>query len=198
MPNAARTGLRVIAGEYRRRRLEVPDAPEVRPMLDRVKTALFSVIGPLLPDARVLDAFAGSGALGIEAISRGAAHARFVERHPACLTALRRNLETLGLGPDRATVQAGEVGAALKALADGPERFDLIFYDPPFSDAEALPGGPLAEDGPRLARLLAGAEARVVFRYPSEAPGLLAGLELIDRRRWGRSGVSLLAAGRTA
>lgn len=120
--------MRVIAGELRGRRLQAPKGDATRPTSDRVREATFNALGSLgaVDGATVLDGFAGSGALGIEALSRGAAHCLFVERDRAALDALRANLATLGLGPDRATVQPGDIGAATG-------RFDLALLDPPYA-----------------------------------------------------------------
>lgn len=122
--------MRVIAGELRGRRLKAPPGTTTRPTSDRVREATFNALGSMdvIDGARVLDGFAGSGALGIEALSRGAAHCTFVERDRGALTALRANLEGLGLGSDRATVFAGDVlhctGAWDLALLDPPYAFD--------------------------------------------------------------------------
>lgn len=119
--------MRVIAGELRGRRLEAPRGDTTRPTADRVREATFNALWSrgAIEGATVLDGFAGSGALGIEALSRGAEHCLFVERDRAALEALRRNLAALGLGPDRATVQPGDLGGV-----DG--RWDLALLDPPY------------------------------------------------------------------
>jgi len=135
--------MRVIAGEHRGRRIEAPPGRTTRPTPDRVREALFSSLearlgGPgSLRDARVLDLFAGSGALGIEALSRGAAAAVFVEKDPGALARLRENLEELGL-LERSRILPGEVRSALAALARSQERFDAVFLDPPYGDPEAV------------------------------------------------------------
>lgn len=120
--------MRVIAGELRGRRLAAPPGTGTRPTSDRVREATFNALGSMgaIEDATVLDGFAGSGALGIEALSRGAAHCTFVERDRAALAVLRANLDTCRLGPDRATVVAGDV-----RLADG--SWDLALLDPPYA-----------------------------------------------------------------
>lgn len=121
--------MRIIAGLAKGRRLAAPPGTDVRPTADRVREALFSSLQPRLPGARVLDLYAGSGALGLEAISRGAAHATLVERDRRTLTVLRANVEAVGLpgvvvlAQDVAAVLAGEVPGA---------PFDLAFADPPY------------------------------------------------------------------
>jgi 16S rRNA (guanine966-N2)-methyltransferase len=121
--------VRVIAGTAGGRRLVTPKGDRTRPTADRVRESLFSSLQPRLPGARVLDLFAGSGALAVEALSRGAAHATLVERARPALAAIRANLETAGV-EDRATVVAADLPGAL-ARVDGP--FDLVFLDPPYA-----------------------------------------------------------------
>lgn len=120
--------MRIIAGKWRRRLLEAPPAQHTRPTLDRVREALFSMIASRIgsfESLRVADLFAGSGALGLEALSRGAAHATFVENDAAAVAVIRRNAQRLGASVD---LLAGS------ALALPPtEPFDLIFADPPYA-----------------------------------------------------------------
>jgi 16S rRNA (guanine966-N2)-methyltransferase len=126
--------MRIIAGEHRGRRIAAPPGERTRPMLDRVREALFSTLGDLVADARVLDLFAGSGSLGLEALSRGATHARLVERDPRALAVLKANVELLGVG-DRARVvraDALEPGAWHEADAERTP-YDLVFLDPPYA-----------------------------------------------------------------
>ena len=127
--------MRIIAGDLKGRVL-APVQGRTRPTAARVREAIFNILGPAVPEAQVLDLFAGTGALGIEALSRGAAQAVFVEDHPEALKALRRNLETLGL-PDRSQVLPLPVAAALRKLAARGERFDLVFLDPPYGGGAA-------------------------------------------------------------
>jgi len=121
--------VRVIAGSARGRRLESPRGTSVRPTSDRVREAIFNSLGSLdlLRGARVLDLFAGSGALGIEALSRGAAHVTFIDRDPGALDVVRTNLELTGLA-ERATVRRGD---ALGQVG-GDVSADLVLADPPY------------------------------------------------------------------
>jgi 16S rRNA (guanine(966)-N(2))-methyltransferase RsmD len=137
--------LRVIAGTVGGRKLVAPKGG-ARPTQDRVKEALFSSLGDLVIDAAVLDLYAGSGALGIEALSRGAAHAVLVETDAAAVTAIRLNVETTGFGP-RATISQRPVDTFVKSGAPGGP-FDLVFLDPPYD----LPA-------PEVASVLAGLAA---------------------------------------
>jgi 16S rRNA (guanine966-N2)-methyltransferase len=120
--------VRVIGGELRGRRLEAPDGIATRPMLDRVRESLFATLGPWIPGANVLDLFAGSGSLGIEALSRGARRARFVERSPRALDCLRANLSALDLGEKAHVVR----GNALAEETWGDEPFDVVLFDSPY------------------------------------------------------------------
>jgi 16S rRNA (guanine966-N2)-methyltransferase len=120
--------MRVIAGTARGRRLTAPRGSRTRPTSDRVREAVFSSLQPRLPDAAILDLFAGSGAMAIEALSRGAASAVLVEDNRAALAAIDVNLDTAGVGP-RATVVAASLPGAMARLV-GP--FDIVFLDPPY------------------------------------------------------------------
>ena len=122
--------MRIVGGEWGGRRLEAPRGRETRPTTDRVREAWLAALQAELPGAAVLDLFAGSGALGLEALSRGAAHATVVESAPAALAALRANVEALGAG-DRARVVRGDAMRFLHRLA-AEERFDLTLADPPY------------------------------------------------------------------
>lgn len=122
--------MRIVGGVYGGRRLQAPRDARVRPTSDRVREAWMSIVAEALPGARVLDLFAGSGALGLEALSRGAAHADFVEMHRASLDALRANVAALGAG-DRATVHRGDAERFAGRLA--PRAYDLAFADPPYA-----------------------------------------------------------------
>ena len=121
--------VRIIAGRFRGSKLDVPDAPGLRPTSDRVRETLFNWLQPRLPGSRCLDLFAGSGALGFEAASRGAAHVLMVERDARLVQALRAGAERLRA--DAVRVQAGDALAVLREAA--PEPFDIAFVDPPFS-----------------------------------------------------------------
>jgi 16S rRNA (guanine966-N2)-methyltransferase len=127
--------MRVIAGALKGRRL-APVKGRIRPTAAKVREAIFSILGEAVSDVRVLDLFAGTGALGIEALSRGAAEAVFVEDHPGALRVLRRNLEDLGLTA-QAQVLPLPVVTALKKLAARGARFSLAFLDPPYGGGVA-------------------------------------------------------------
>jgi 16S rRNA (guanine(966)-N(2))-methyltransferase RsmD len=123
--------LRVTGGESRGRRLKAPR--NIRPTQSIVKEAIFNIVGHVIEDARVLDLFAGSGAIGIEALSRGAAHVTFVDREPRGLAILRQNLDALGL-KERARVVRADVARWLDTSPDEVKQADLVFLDPPYGD----------------------------------------------------------------
>lgn len=149
--------MRVIAGSAKGRTLDAPRGGGTRPATDRIRETLFSILEPILGDARVLDLFAGAGTLGIEALSRGSAHVTFVERSAEALKALRRNIASTGFS-DRAEVVAANVLAFLEQKVVGP--YDVVFCDPPFADVTILEAT-LAH--PRLSGALS-PEAHVVAR----------------------------------
>jgi 16S rRNA (guanine(966)-N(2))-methyltransferase RsmD len=124
----------VIAGRWGGRRLAAPRGRGVRPTSDRVREALFSTLGPIA-DARVLDLFAGSGALGIEALSRGASEATFVDSDGAAVRAVRENLASLGA---TAEVRRADARAFLRNARAAGRQYDLVFLDPPYRRAGAL------------------------------------------------------------
>jgi 16S rRNA (guanine966-N2)-methyltransferase len=125
--------MRVVAGTARGRKLVTPRGRDTRPTSDRVREAIFNALGSLgvVEDARVLDLFAGSGALGIEALSRGATHATFVERDDRAIEAIWSNLVATGLA-DRALVTANEAVSWL-SRRPGPGPYDLAMADPPYA-----------------------------------------------------------------
>lgn len=123
--------LRVTGGESKGRRLRMPKS--IRPTQGIVKQAIFNLVAAQVEGARVVDLFAGSGALGIEALSRGAAHVTFVDRVPRGLAILRQNLDELGL-KSRAGIVRAEVGRWLESAPDEIKEADLVFLDPPYGD----------------------------------------------------------------
>ncbi len=127
--------MRVTAGDLKGRRFVVPAGRRTRPTADQVRIALMDILAPWLPGARFLDLFAGAGGVGIEALSRGAAEAVFVETDAAALRALRENLATLDLG-SRGRILRQDAGKAIDRLARAGERFRLIFLDPPYEGPE--------------------------------------------------------------
>jgi 16S rRNA (guanine966-N2)-methyltransferase len=167
--------VRVIAGARRGARLSAPKGHDVRPTSDRVREALFSILGSV-EGLTVLDLFAGSGALAIEALSRGAAEATLVDVSPASISTIKDNLTRLDLS---ATVRRGDGLMFLeRARARGPQ-YDLVFLDPPYRHAGVLGGLLSASLPPVLAP-----DARVVTESDRRAP-LELDLPLLDERRYG-------------
>ena len=126
--------MRVIAGHYRSRPLLAPRGNATRPTSDRLRETLFNVLGPRVPGARFADLYAGSGAVGIEALSRGATHCLFVEQAPPALAALRKNLSNLAL-EGSATIDSRPAAKALLAATKASASYDLVFLDPPYEAA---------------------------------------------------------------
>jgi len=169
--------VRITGGRLAGRRLRVPRG-EVRPTADRVRESLFARLGDLA-GKRVLDLFAGSGALGFEALSRGARHATFVDRSNAALQVVRANAEALGVW-DEVALRRGDAVAALRQLAGGA-AFELVFLDPPYSsESLATVLAALVE-----ARLLGPGALVVAESDRRHAPGPIEGLAAIDERRYG-------------
>jgi 16S rRNA (guanine966-N2)-methyltransferase len=168
--------MRVIAGTYGGRTLKAPPGASTRPTSDRVREALFSILGERTRDARVLDLFAGSGALGLEALSRGAQTVTFVDDDRAAIAAIKANLQAL-----RTNAQVRQTDALrfLGAASAGGAQYDLIFLDPPYRLAERL-APPLSEALPAV--LAPGAVA--VAESDRRAP-LALDLPLKDERRYG-------------
>ncbi len=180
--------VRVIAGSARGVPLRAPRDRATRPVTDRVKETLFGILGDRVPEARVLDLYAGSGALGIEALSRGASAAVFVERGRAAVATIRLNLAATRLA-ERAEVIAGEVERYLAGQsAKGP--YDLVFLDPPYAERAIL--APLE----RLLPLLS-PEASVVVKHfwRTEVPAP-SGLLAWRNRRFGETALTFLARAR--
>lgn len=169
--------MRVIAGAAKGRRLRGPGGDATRPLTDRAKEALFSSLGASVAGAVVLDLYAGSGQLGIEALSRGAGACTFVERDRRAVAALRANVGAVGLGGH---VEAGDVERFL--ARESGERADIVFLDPPYAIDETELAGVVAAAAGRLS----GDGVLVVHRrHDHNPPDVPAGFTIVDRRRYG-------------
>lgn len=124
--------MRIIAGKYRGRRLRAPHGRSIRPTSDRLREAIFNIIGPDIDGHNIVDIFAGTGAMGIEALSRGAGHAVFIDKQPLALACVRTNVEPLG-APDQWDIIRWDAGSNLRCLADRGLRFSYAFVDPPYN-----------------------------------------------------------------
>lgn len=129
--------MRIIAGAFGGRRLHTPKGTAIRPTADRVREAVFSIIGPGLAGAEILDLFAGTGAMGLEALSRGASRVIFVDQSRHAVQLIRSNVELCHVA-DRVRVIHGSVSQAIRLLASQGEAFDLIFIDPPYREQSLL------------------------------------------------------------
>lgn len=179
--------LRIIAGTARGRRLEAPEGRDTRPTLDRVRENLFNMLQGKCLDARVLDLFAGSGALSLEALSRGADFAILADRDREAVRIQRKNLESLGFSPQARVLQS-PWEATLRVLRAENERFDLIFLDPPYAmrDLQKLT---------ESLRTLLNPEGWIVIEHQAEQrPRISEGYRTVKERAWGYCGVTILEA----
>jgi 16S rRNA (guanine966-N2)-methyltransferase len=183
--------MRIIAGEFKGRRLIAPRGRTTRPTTDQVRTALMDALTPWLPDARFLDLFAGAGGVGLEALSRGAAHATFVERDAQALRALEANIRTMGLRA-RTRVLAQGVTGALERLGREGARYGLVFLDPSYGDAGAIRNTLAALT---RASLLDGSGIVIVQHPSKDPPDPAAGLAITRSRKFGETTLTFFRAG---
>jgi 16S rRNA (guanine966-N2)-methyltransferase len=167
--------MRIVAGRWRGRRIGAPRDDRVRPTGDRVREAWMSIVNPWLPGAKVVDLFAGSGALGLEALSRGAAHVDFVEFAPASLAVLRANTESLDAGPEAVIHRADAIRFVERLDA---HTYDVAFADPPYDHEQAARLAELWLERPFAGVL--GIEHRARDTMPGEG----------DRRRYGNTAIT--------
>lgn len=177
--------MRVIAGEARGRKLSSLEGEQTRPTTDRVKESVFNIVMPYIRGANALDLFAGSGALGIEAISRGAAWCTFVEKSREALSIIRKNLEDTKL-KERATVTMQD---ALSFLENAEKSYDLIFLDPPYDGGFYEPvletiskRGLLQKDG-----------ILVLEKRASASPGIPEAMTVLKERTYGKITIMVLS-----
>jgi len=174
--------MRIIAGERKGHTIWAPKGLETRPTSDRVRENVFNIVAPWVEDARVLDLFAGSGAMGLEALSRGAASAVFVESNPEAARAIERNLDRLRL--TGATVLRLSATAALAQEATQGRKYDLVLADPPYAMTDYDP----------LARYLSGVladDGLVVLESAAKAEPQLSGLTVRTSRKYGSTRVTI-------
>jgi 16S rRNA (guanine966-N2)-methyltransferase len=185
--------MRIVAGKHRGRRLAAPPGDAVRPTSERAREALFNILAhgrfapaPVFEDARVLDVFAGTGALGLEALSRGARFATFIEKDRQARDALEANIKTLG---ETARTRLLAVDATTPPRADGP--YDLVFLDPPYRSGLAEPALEALSRAGWLAPhalIILELAARGDFEPP-------AGFEMLEERRYGAGRLVFLRSG---
>jgi 16S rRNA (guanine966-N2)-methyltransferase len=172
--------LRIVAGTHGGRRIDTPPGRSTRPTSDRVREALFSILGDAVEGADVLDLFAGSGALGIEALSRGAASATFVDGDARAVATIRRNLDALGLLT--VTVHRRDVFAWLASAGD---RYGVVFADPPYSSASRT-AQRLSELLPPLLR-----ETSLTVTESDKRDPLILPMPLVDERVYGDTRIAI-------
>lgn len=178
--------MRVISGTAKGRKLYAPKTHNIRPALDKVKGAIFNILFDVAGKT-VLDLFAGTGAVGIEALSRGASHCTFVDLGNEAITIIRKNIELCGFH-ERAKIFPKPVNVALEYFAKHGAKFDLIFVDPPYLKNLVNPtlikiasAGILAEEG-----------LIIVEHHPKEPIGDIPGLQKTDERKYGQTRISFL------
>jgi 16S rRNA (guanine(966)-N(2))-methyltransferase RsmD len=124
--------MRIIAGEYKSRLIDMPKGVEIRPTQDKVREAVFNILAGSIQGSNALDLYAGSGAFGLEALSRGARRAVFVDESPKCVNVIKKNVERLRISDERVVILRLDSIKALKTLEGAGEEFDLVFLDPPY------------------------------------------------------------------
>ena len=176
--------MRIIAGEKRSRRLKAPEGMDTRPTGDKVKEALFSMLFRRIPGAKVLDLYAGSGALALEALSRGAESAVLADISPRACKIIEENIQTLEYQSQAQLLRMGDM-AAIALLKKQGHCFDLIFLDPPYRMNAAPVCACLAQEG-----LLAGDGMLVVEHAKETPPDVQSPLQLVNRREYGVAALS--------
>lgn len=178
--------MRIVSGRFKGRRLSSFKGMDIRPTSDKVREAIFNILPREFPFKKVLDIFAGTGAMGLEALSRGALDVAFVDSNPEAIAVIKKNLEACGT---EGRVFKSDALASLKKFSRKGEKFDLIIIDPPYSSTllveslEAIDRGGLLAPGGMIV-------AETTKRMPLEAD--FAGLELTDERRYGDTVVYFL------
>lgn len=177
--------LRIVAGNWRSRLLEIADVPGLRPTSERIRETLFNWLAPSIEGSRCLDLFAGTGALGLEALSRGAREAVFVEKSSKAAALLKRNAALLGA--EHAEVITGDAETYLR---DATGHFDLVFLDPPFADNRL---GPICEQLSASGLLAPGAKVYLEQDRAAPEPGLPANWTVIKNKTAGNVRYQLVA-----
>lgn len=187
---AENAAMRIIAGEFRGRRLLPPKGQTTRPITDRVKQSLFDVLAPLLPDARIYDCFAGTGSLGLESLSRGATHVTFFEADRSAVALLGRNIAAFNMGNRSAVISAD----VFKWFATEPaieKRVDVAFLDPPYRFLRER-RDELRQLAGRMVELHLARDGTIVFRHDSADHLVLSGTVVRERREYGSMILELL------
>ena len=186
--------MRIITGEFKHRLLVSPVSLTTRPITDKVKVALFNILGERVEDAVVLDLFCGTGSMGLECLSRGARHVYFAERDRDSLAGLRQNIAAFGLA-GRSTIWEGDIlGYFWERISALPQPVDLAFIDPPYAMVEQWDWAKMADDlfGPLGARLSAGGLVMLRCLKQTTVPDELGPLKVSDRRKYGKMALVFL------
>jgi 16S rRNA (guanine966-N2)-methyltransferase len=190
--SATFSAMRIIAGEFRGRKLLPPEGEVTRPITDRVKQSLFDVLSPRMENARVYDCFAGTGSMGLECLSRGAAHVTFFETHAPAVDRLKQNIQTLGVGM-RSVVIARDLFRWFAQSPHTEPAADLIFLDPPYRFLRER-----TEELQSIARTIAdrhlATEALVIFRHDIADALALEPLKVVDVRSYGSMTLEFLSS----
>jgi 16S rRNA (guanine966-N2)-methyltransferase len=182
--------MRIIAGEFRGRRILSPESDQTRPITDRVKQSIFDVLAFDLPEAIVYDIFAGTGSLGLESLSRGCKQAVFFESDRSTLALLRKNINVLKL-ENRSKIIGGDLFAWFATAPAPDERPSIIFLDPPYRFLTERPAG-LKNLAEQIVSKHLAPSGRIIFRHDSHDNLELSGLIQIDVRNYGSMEVEFL------
>jgi len=185
--------MRIIAGQFRGRKILPPASDTTRPITDRVKQSLFDILSPLLPDSIVYDLFAGTGSMGLESLSRGAARAHFFESDGSALARLKQNIQSLDVSA-QSEIHPGDLFKYFERqppVEDQAKRADVIFLDPPYRFLREQPAA-LQQLSKALVCNHLKPDATVIFRHDASDNLELAPLKLSDRRDYGGMAVEIL------
>jgi len=180
--------LRIISGTLRGKKLNPFQGKGIRPTSDRTREAIFNILSQRVLDAQVLDLFSGSGALGIEALSRGARGATFIDISPAAVDLLKKNLHSCGL-EDHSRMMVWDIKRDLNCLQSHDRQYNLVFLDPPYHRDLLLPALTHLKS---IRTLTPGACLVLEHGHVDELPLPLAAFELLDQRKYGKTLVSFL------
>jgi 16S rRNA (guanine966-N2)-methyltransferase len=180
--------LRIIGGSLKRRKIRSVEGWATRPTSDRVRESIFNILFDRTKGSHVLDLFAGTGAMGIEALSRGASSATFIDNEKTALLTIKKNIESLTLF-SQAVVIAWDIRRNLQCLNHLSDHFDLVFMDPPYHSDLILPTLNHLQKGALLK-----SEAMIVIEHAAEesVPSDMPGYRSVDERRYGKTGISIL------
>jgi 16S rRNA (guanine966-N2)-methyltransferase len=180
--------MRIIAGKYRGRRLLAPSGRRIRPTSDRIRESIFNIVGSDIQGQNILDLFAGTGAMGIEALSRGAERAVFIDKHPEALECIRANIGPLAI-PDQWDIIRWDVASNLDCLAKTAMRYDFAFIDPPYNRGLAVQA---LENVVACDAMATGGLVVLEHHRLEKIVGRDNRITLLDQRRYGKTLVSFL------